>query len=89
MDVSFAEAATALRGMANWERSRIELCKWFAMRGQCEPPSTDAFGGWQARLRGIEAAAAMLDALVPHEAEVRGRWPELGPVPVETAEPER
>lgn len=78
MDVSFDEAAAALRDLAHTERTRIQFTREEAVRGRVEPPPETAFAGWVERLRRLEAVARLLTVIGPAEADLRTRYPELG-----------
>jgi len=81
LNIPFADIEQGLRNIASWERHRIELTQWHALRGYAPPLPDDAFAGWKERLIRIEAGHRLLTILVPHEAAVRAMHDQLA-VPV-------
>lgn len=69
--VALGEMAEALVDMIRWEKHRIELTHWLAIRGQCEPVPGAVMATWWARLTLMEESAALITSLAPHEAAVR------------------
>lgn len=77
MDVPFREIAEALHDLARWERHRIALTLHLANCGHAQPVDAMELGGWRTRLSRLEAGAALLTGLIPHEAAVRALEPAL------------
>lgn len=86
MHIAFADVVEGLRDIARWERQRIELMQFHAVRGRIEPAPDVAFAGWRERLARIEAAGKILTILVPHEIAVRALDPRLN-VPLTSRPP--
>lgn len=68
--ISIAEMALAAHDIARWERQRIDLTNYLALRGGTPPPGGIELGGWEQRLKGLTAAAELLTALSVREPAV-------------------
>lgn len=77
MKAGFAEIAEALRDIARWERSRIQLIQDLAMVGRVRDASDMELGGWKARAERLTQAAEVFTVLVDHETAVRSLDPLL------------
>lgn len=77
MNVPFADIEAALRNIATWERHRIELTHWHAVRGYVPTLPENALSGWQERLIRIEAGHRLVSILTPHETTVRDMHEQL------------
>ncbi|MDB5579801.1 MAG: hypothetical protein JWR80_4977 [Bradyrhizobium sp.] len=77
MDAPFSETAEAIADIARWERTRIELMQFLAVRGQVQPPPDLAFAGWRNRLILLEGAATIFRLLAPFEQQIRALSPDL------------
>lgn len=71
MDIPFSLAAAAVRELAMYERHRIDLTTWHALRGMIAPPPDTEFAAWRARLAAVEEGGKVLVILAEHELAAR------------------
>lgn len=79
MEIAFATAAAAAEDAALHGQMRLDLTRWHALRGMCEPPPAEAVVAWRRSVVSLQLAGALLRLLAEPAlaAGIRARDPRL------------